>query len=126
MGGSDLPDDAITELDSCFETIHLHHLAGTPFNCSGMAHYVTSFDSHVLSLSDWVNNNNFSTPRFLHARLLRVPHSHDNLMLHQAPFQHDYTTGHALPIHLHPGDTALAAVRILHLDRIDCFSVPIA
>jgi hypothetical protein len=61
MGGGDLPDYAITELNSGFEAIYLHHLAGSPFNCSGMTHHITAFNNHVLSSSDWVNNN-FSLP----------------------------------------------------------------
>ena len=110
-----------------------------------LVHYVTPFDSHVLSLSDRVNNNNnwFTDARYRkvnqHAavihnaghlciltRLFRHSHPDDNLMLHQPPLQRDHATGHTLTIHLHPGDTALAAVRILHLDRVDRFTVPIA
>ena len=54
MGGGNLPDDSITELDSRFEGSHLRHLACSPLNRSSMAHYVTSFDNHVLSLSEYV------------------------------------------------------------------------
>jgi hypothetical protein len=54
MGGSNLSDDAVTELYRRFEGTHLHHLADSPFNCSAMAHYGASFDSHVFSLSGWV------------------------------------------------------------------------
>jgi hypothetical protein len=31
-------------------------------------------------------------------------------MFHLAPLQRDHATGHALAIHLHPGDAALATV----------------
>ncbi|HEY5522532.1 MAG TPA: hypothetical protein VIK21_05025 [Desulfuromonadaceae bacterium] len=62
MGGSNLSDDAITELNSRFEGSYLYYFACSPFNRSGMAYYVTSFDNHVLSSSDSVNNNYFSNP----------------------------------------------------------------
>lgn len=55
-----------------------------------------------------------------------APHPDDNPMFHQFPLQRNHATGHALAIHLHPGDAALTAVRILNLDRVDRFTVPIA
>ena len=51
MGGSNFPGDSIAELDRRFEGTHLHHLAGSPFDRSGMAYYGTSFDNHLFSLS---------------------------------------------------------------------------
>jgi hypothetical protein len=59
MGGGNLPDDPITELDRRFEFIHFHHFADPPLERSGMAHYNTSFDNHGLSSSNWVNNKSF-------------------------------------------------------------------
>lgn len=46
-------------------------------------------------------------------------------MFHQSPYQRDHVAGQAPVGHLHPGDTALVAVWIFHLDRVDRFTVPI-
>jgi hypothetical protein len=46
MGGGNLPDDSIAELDGCFVVSYLQHFAGTPFVCSGMANNVAAFDLH--------------------------------------------------------------------------------
>jgi len=54
VGGGNLPHYSITELDGRFQRRHFHNLADSPLNGSGMAHHVTSFDNHVLSLSDRV------------------------------------------------------------------------
>jgi hypothetical protein len=59
VGGGNLPDDPITELDRRFEFIHFHHFADSPLERSGMAHYDTSFNNHGLSSLDWVNNKSF-------------------------------------------------------------------
>ncbi len=41
-------------------------------------------------------------------------------------FQRYDTIAYPLPVHLHPGDTVLATVRVLHCNAIDCLSVAIA
>ena len=59
-------------------------------------------------------------------RLLPIPHPDHNPMFHQLPFQGDHAIGHALAVHFHPGDTALTAKRIFHLDVIDRLPMPVA
>jgi hypothetical protein len=49
MGGCNLSDVSVTELDRCLGSSYLHHFPDSPFMCSGMAHYGTSLNSHALS-----------------------------------------------------------------------------
>src|ERR1039457_2043051 len=128
MGGGNLPGDSITELDGGFKGSHLHHRADAPCNPAIMAYYVTSFDNHFFSSSDLVDCNYVYKPPHLSSLIAFTgfPHPDTDLMFYQSRFQRDHAAGHASAIHLHPVDTALAAVRILHLYRVDRFTMPIA
>lgn len=55
--------------------------------------------------------------------LFRFTHPHDHVVFNQILIKRDVATGYTLPIQLHPDYAMLTPVRILHLNRVDRFTV---